>query len=184
MQLLQSKNRPTVPGGCSHGSPSTCMGKRFFTLTTTWLHCANLLPEDLKPVLTWPIWRQFSRPTTSMSLSPISTVKRSNIGRVRCEMSRIQKSKLPSFKGFDHSILANDLPCTARERSMSLLKEAPWSLTMVICFFLLFLEALLRRLLALESPHILVPPWVEGMLRNVMPWRGGPSLRLSGTPSH
>lgn len=42
----------------------------------------------------------------------------------------------------------------------------------------------LSRLLALESPHKLVPPCVEGMFRNVMPWRGGPSAKLRGTPSH
>jgi len=132
-----------VPGGCSQGSPSTCMGNLFLTWTMTWLHWASLLPEDRKPVLTWPIWRQFSRPTTSISLSPIS--------------------------------------CVAWERSMSetLLKGAPWSF-----FFLLFLPALLRRLLALESPHILVPPCVDGIFKKVIPCRGGPSLKFSGTPSH
>ena len=62
----------TVPGGCSQGSPSTCIGNRFFTLTITWLHCANLFPEDLKPVRTWPMCKQFSKPTTSINLSPIS----------------------------------------------------------------------------------------------------------------
>ena len=65
----------TVPGGCSQGSPSTCMGNLLLTLTMTWLHWANRLPEDLRPVRTCPIWRQFSKPTTSMSLSPISVIK-------------------------------------------------------------------------------------------------------------
>ena len=38
--------------------------------------------------------------------------------------------------------------------------------------------------LAFDSPHMLVPPWVDGMLRKVMPCRGGPSAKLMGTPSH
>ena len=73
------------------------------------------------------------------------------------------------------------IPWTARERSMSvtLLKEAAWS-----CFFLLFLEALLRLRLALESPHMLVPPCVDGIFKKVMPCKGGPSLRFNDTPSH
>ena len=65
----------TVPGGCSQGSPSTCMGNLLLTLTMTWLHWANRLPEDRRPVRTCPIWRQFSKPTTSMSLSPISVME-------------------------------------------------------------------------------------------------------------
>ena len=85
------------------------------------------------------------------------------------------------FRSFLFVLFEISLPCTARERSMSvtLLKEAPWS-----CFFLLFLEALLRRRLALESPHMLVPPCVDGIFKKVIPCNGGPSLRFSVIPSH
>ena len=38
--------------------------------------------------------------------------------------------------------------------------------------------------LAFDSPHMLVPPWVEGMFKKVIPCNGGPSLRFKGTPSH
>ena len=74
------------------------------------------------------------------------------------------------------------LPWTAKERSTSvtLLIEAAWS----CCFFLFFLDDELRRRLVLESPHILVPPWVDGIFKNVMPCNGGPSVKLRGTPSH
>lgn len=64
----------TVVGGCIQGSPSICMGKVFLVLIMMDEHCANLLPLALKPVLTCPIWRQFSKPITSMSPSPISKI--------------------------------------------------------------------------------------------------------------
>ena len=57
---------------------------------------------------------------------------------------------------------------------ISLLKDKSFSL-----FFFFLLVAL-----ALESPHMFVPPWVDGMLRKVMPCRVGPSDRFKGTPSH
>ena len=38
--------------------------------------------------------------------------------------------------------------------------------------------------LTFESPHMLVPPCVEGMLSNAIPCNVGPSDRLRGTPSH
>jgi hypothetical protein len=38
--------------------------------------------------------------------------------------------------------------------------------------------------LAFESPHMLVPPWVEGMLRMLMPCKAGPSARFNEIPSH
>lgn len=62
----------TVQGGCIQGSPSICIGKVLFVVITTEEHWARRRPDALRPVLTCPIWRQFSRPITSMSLSPIS----------------------------------------------------------------------------------------------------------------
>ena len=62
----------TVQGGCSQGSPSICMGKCFLVLITMDEHWASRFPDDRSPVRTCPMCRQFSRPTTSISLSPIS----------------------------------------------------------------------------------------------------------------
>ena len=45
--------RLTVQGGWFQGSPSICIGNCFLVLITTLEHCANLLPDDLRPVLTW-----------------------------------------------------------------------------------------------------------------------------------
>merc|ERR1712223_1265868 len=41
-------------------------------LMMIWEHWASLFPEERSPVRTWPICRQFSKPTTSILLSPIS----------------------------------------------------------------------------------------------------------------
>lgn len=45
----------TVHGPCIQGSPSICIGKVFFVVIITSLHCANLLPDDRSPVLTCPM---------------------------------------------------------------------------------------------------------------------------------
>lgn len=66
--------RLTVHGPCIHGSPSICIGKVFFVVSTTSLHWANLRPEALSPVLTWPMCRQFSNPITSIRRSPKSEI--------------------------------------------------------------------------------------------------------------
>ncbi len=64
----------TVHGPCIQGSPSICMGNVFFVVMITSLHCANLLPDERSPVLTWPMCRQFSNPITSIRLSPKSVI--------------------------------------------------------------------------------------------------------------
>ena len=76
------------------------------------------------------------------------------------------------------------IPWTAAERSGSirllLLTEDISLFANNIFSFLFFLDVAL----ALESPHIFVPPCVEGMFRKVIPWRVGPSEMFKGTPSH
>ena len=42
----------------------------------------------------------------------------------------------------------------------------------------------LKSYLAFESPHIFVPPCVEGIFKKVMPCNGGPSIKFKGIPSH
>lgn len=62
----------TVHGPCIQGSPSICMGNRLLVIMVTLLHWASLLPECRRPVFTWPMCKQFSKPITSMRLSPMS----------------------------------------------------------------------------------------------------------------
>lgn len=62
----------TVHGICIQGSPSICMGNVFLVLMMTSLHWANRRPEARRPVRTWPMCRQFSRPITSIRRSPKS----------------------------------------------------------------------------------------------------------------
>ena len=81
--------RPTVHGTWHHGSPSTCIGNFFFVLIISDEHWANRFPDDRSPVRTWPIWRQFSRPTTSICLSPMSVKHLNNRNYER--LSRINK---------------------------------------------------------------------------------------------
>ena len=92
-------------------------------------------------------------------------------------------SSIIIFKYIDRKNHYYFVPCTAAERSgsivllpddISLLKDKSFSR-----FFFFLLVAL-----ALESPHMFVPPWVDGMFRKVIPCRVGPSDRFKGTPSH
>lgn len=62
----------TVQGICIQGSPSICIGNVFLVFIIISLHWAKRRPEALKPVRTWPICRQFSKPITSINRSPIS----------------------------------------------------------------------------------------------------------------
>ena len=76
-------------------------------------------------------------------------------------------------------------PWTAEVRSGSvtltlLLDDTSLFTDKAFSFFFFLLDVLL----ALQSPHMLVPPCVEGMFRKVMPWSVGPSERFKGTPSH
>ena len=146
----------TVHGGWFQGSPSICIGNCFLVLITISEHWARRFPDERNPVrtcegredyfwsilltiLTCPMWRQFSRPMTSINLSPISWL-----------------APLKSI----------------RSPRLELLDSSPSFFT----FFLLNFD--------LESPHMLVPPWVEGMLRRAMPCSWGPPVRGSDTPSH
>ena len=146
----------TVHGGWFQGSPSICIGNCFLVRITICEHWARRFPDERNPVrtcegredyfwsilltiLTCPMWRQFSRPMTSINLSPISWL-----------------APLRSI----------------RSPRLELLDSSPSFFT----FFLLNFD--------LESPHMLVPPWVEGMLRRAMPCSWGPPVRGSDTPSH
>ena len=77
------------------------------------------------------------------------------------------------------------VPWTAEVRSESvtltlLLDDTSLFTDKAFSFFFFLLDVLL----ALQSPHMLVPPCVEGMFKKVMPWSVGPSERFKGTPSH
>ena len=75
------------------------------------------------------------------------------------------------------------LPCTAAERSGSIVvlpDDISFWMDKSFSFFFFFLLVAL----ALESPHMFVPPCVEGMFKKVMPCRVGPSDKFNGTPSH
>lgn len=98
------------------------------------------------------------------------------------------KESISSFSSFALFLFIGlwsvfDWPWTALERSISvkLLKEGSLSprVTELVRFFFFRFS---RR--AFESPHIFVPPWVEGMLRMAIPWRVGPSAKFKAIPSH
>jgi hypothetical protein len=65
----------TVLGPCIQGSPSICMGNVFLVVMMTSLHWAKRRPDARRPVRTWPMCRQFSRPITSMRRSPKSEIE-------------------------------------------------------------------------------------------------------------
>ena len=93
--ILEEKRKRgrTVQGDCIHGSPSTCIGKRFRVRMTMLEHCASRLPEARSPVFTCPMWRQFSNPITSINPSPISVDK---IGRNRELAHKAKARRYPS----------------------------------------------------------------------------------------
>ena len=163
-----------------HGSPSTCIGNFFFIFMITDEHWAKRFPEERRPVRTVPICKQFSKPTTSISLSPISKADKM---RACWYFIRIYILEL-NFGWLEDMGIVIMIPWTAAERSGSirllLLTEDISLLANNIFSFLFFLDVAL----ALESPHIFLPPCVEGMFRKVIPWRVGPSEMFKGTPSH
>ena len=67
-----------------------------------------------------------------------------------------------------------------RSISVPLLADVTESLVSLRFLFFFFLISLR----ALESPHMFVPPCVEGMLSSAIPWSVGPSARFRGMPSH
>lgn len=87
---------PTEQAPCIQGSPSICIGNVFLVFITTSLHCANLRPDALRPVLTWPMCRQFSRPITSMRWSPISWMATDK----STELKLVVESSLSTLRNF------------------------------------------------------------------------------------
>ena len=164
----------TVHGAWHHGSPSTCIGNFFFIFMITEEHCANRFPEERSPVRTWPMCKQFSKPTTSISLSPISKISK----YVLCSYDRLfGLGCLIRYIRYINNHEFYNIPWTAAERSASmklLVLTVDCSLLPDNFSFFFFVD------LALESPHILVPPWVEGMFKKVIPWSVGPSERFKG----
>jgi len=100
-----------------------------------------------------------------------------------CYDAVVDKSQFDAQQTMAHS----GSPCTEEERSMSVklvMEQSARFLLLARCSFLLALLALFLILLALLSPHMLVPPCVDGMFSRAMPCKVGPPDKFKGTPSH
>lgn len=166
----------TVQGPCIQGSPSICMGNRLLVMMVTLLHWASLLPECRSPVFTCPICKQFSRPITSIRLSPMSAEKAGKYSTsFICNVLLRDVAILYRSRRIDYFALSSPWIAAVRSTELKLLVLSSLSGR----FF-----RLPRRCRVWCSPQRFEPPWVKGMFSNATPCRDGPCAKSRGVPSH
>lgn len=156
-------------------------------MMVTLLHWASLLPECRSPVFTWPICKQFSRPITSIRLSPMSAWRmgkysillNTSLYSICNVFLRTRRSSFIIFVRGDYFLdyFALSSPWIAAVRSTELKLLVLSSLSGR--FF-----RLPRRCRVWCSPQRFEPPWVKGMFSKATPCRDGPCAKSRGVPSH